>query len=230
MHWLMVGTAAPCGSTMLRPRRDRPRGRAAWLPPGCSWRVFGAHDPAAPDYLSRFGAHGRPLQRHHPGLAIHDPLRQASGGALSLGQATAALSGKCCSRWNSRHGEASNPHFRPMPPKPPGRKQTCQRLAAPGRIPGAVWSSVDRRMALHFSRVAPATEELEIWSAIELGYSFVISNESRSGPGLHGQPGFVASWRPINFNRTAIRVGGSPFKTFAEAEKACEAMLVHLIK
>ena len=39
-------------------------------------------------------------------------------------------------------------------------------------------------MALHFSRVAPATEELEIWSASEFGYSFVISNESRTGPGL----------------------------------------------
>ena len=38
----------------------------------------------------------------------------------------------------------------------------------------------------------------------------------------------LASWRPININRPAIRVGGSPFKTFAEAEKACEAMLVHL--
>jgi len=85
-------------------------------------------------------------------------------------------------------------------------------------------------MALHFSRVAPETEELEIWSAIELGYSFVISSESRSGPGLHGKPGFVASWRPIDFNRSAIRVSGSPFKTFAEAENACEAMLVHLTK
>jgi hypothetical protein len=41
---------------------------------------------------------------------------------------------------------------------------------------------------------------------------------------------FVASWRPINFNRPAIRVGGSPFKTFAEAEKACETMLAHLAK
>jgi hypothetical protein len=85
-------------------------------------------------------------------------------------------------------------------------------------------------MALHFSRVAPATEELEIWSASELGYSFVISNESRSGPGLHGRPGFVASWRSINFNRPAIRIGGSPFKTFAEAETACVAMLAHLTK
>jgi len=57
-----------------------------------------AHDAAAPDYLSRFGAHGWPLQRHRSGLTIHDPLRQASGGALPLGQATAALSGKC---WQS---------------------------------------------------------------------------------------------------------------------------------
>ena len=85
-------------------------------------------------------------------------------------------------------------------------------------------------MALHFNRVGPATAELEIWSASERGFSFVISNESSSGPGLHGKPGFVASWRPINFNRTAIRVGGSPFRSFAEAEKACEDMLVHLSK
>jgi hypothetical protein len=56
----------------------------------------------------------------------------------------------------------------------------------------------------------------------------VISNESRSGPGLHGQPGFVASWRPLYLNRPAIRVGGSPFKTFAEAESACETFLTHL--
>lgn len=85
-------------------------------------------------------------------------------------------------------------------------------------------------MALAFSRVAPATEELEIWSATERGFSFVISNESHSGPGLHGKPGFVASWRPIYINKPAIRVGGSPFKTFAEAEKACEAMLAHLTR
>ena len=88
--------------------------------------------------------------------------------------------------------------------------------------------SLDREMVLHFRRIAPATEELEIWSASGRGFSFVISNESSSGPGLHGRPGFVASWRPINLNRTAIRVGGSPFKTLVEAEKACEAMLVNL--
>nr|WP_245322664.1 hypothetical protein [Bradyrhizobium valentinum] len=69
-----------------------------------------------------------------------------------------------------------------------------------------------------------------MWSASERGFSFVISNESSSGPGLHGKPGFVASWRPIDINKPAIRVGGSPFKTFTEAEKACEAILEHLTR
>ena len=85
-------------------------------------------------------------------------------------------------------------------------------------------------MTLHFSRVGPTTEQLEIWSASELGFSFVISNENSSGPGLHGRPGFVASWRPIDINRPANRLAGSPFKTFAEAEQACEAMLAHLTR
>ena len=106
---------------------------------------------------------------------------------------------------------------------PPGWRPQPENLG-PLRLAGS-WKA-----PMHFSRVAPAMEELEIWSAIELGYSFVISNESRSGPGLHGKPGFVASWRPINFNRSAVRVSGSPFKTFAEAENACEAMLAHLTK
>jgi hypothetical protein len=51
---------------------------------------------------------------------------------------------------------------------------------------------------------------------------------SRSGPGFHGRTGFVASWRPIHQNAGAIKIGGSPFKTFAEAEEACKAMLTHL--
>jgi hypothetical protein len=84
-------------------------------------------------------------------------------------------------------------------------------------------------MALHFSRIAPAINDLEIWSVSGSGFSFVISHQSRTGSGLHGQPGFVASWRPIYKNKPAVRVGGSPFKTFAEAEQACEAMLAHLV-
>jgi hypothetical protein len=85
-------------------------------------------------------------------------------------------------------------------------------------------------MALHFSRVGPATGELEMWNASEHGFSFVISYESSSGPGFHGRPGFVASWRPININRPGIRLGGSPFETLAEAENACEAKLENLTK
>jgi hypothetical protein len=82
---------------------------------------------------------------------------------------------------------------------------------------------------MQFSRIISPVEDLQIWNASSNGFSFVISFESRSGPGLHGRPGFVASWRPIYQSRCAIKVGGSPFGTFAEAEKACAAMLVHLI-
>jgi hypothetical protein len=38
----------------------------------------------------------------------------------------------------------------------------------------------------------------------------------------------VASWRSLSENTAAIRVGGSPFKTLAEAEEACEAVLGYL--
>ena len=82
--------------------------------------------------------------------------------------------------------------------------------------------------AMQFSRIISFVD-LQIWNATSNGFSFVISFSSRSGPGFHGRLGFVASWRPIYQNRSAIKVGGSPFKTLAEAEKACMTMLVHLI-
>ncbi|MEK9284694.1 hypothetical protein MTX25_34845 [Bradyrhizobium sp. ISRA432] len=82
-------------------------------------------------------------------------------------------------------------------------------------------------MALHFTRL-DTPRELEIWMASSSGFSFVIRNESRTGPGLHGQPGFIASWRPIHLNKPAIKIAGSPFDTFVEAENACEAFLRHL--
>jgi hypothetical protein len=81
---------------------------------------------------------------------------------------------------------------------------------------------------LQFSRVVSPVEDMKIWNASSNGFSFVISYESSAGPGLHGRTGFVASWRPIHQNRCAIRVGGWPFKTLAEAEEACKAMLGHL--
>ena len=83
-------------------------------------------------------------------------------------------------------------------------------------------------MAMQFTRVVGPVEDKEIWNASSDGFSFVISCESRSGPGFHGPPGYVASWRPIHQNRGAIRVGGSPFKTLTEAEEACRAMLEYL--
>jgi hypothetical protein len=80
-------------------------------------------------------------------------------------------------------------------------------------------------VALQFSRVVSPVADMKIWNASSDGFSFVISYESRSGPGLHGRTGFLASWRPIHQNRCAVRVAGSPFKTLAQAEEACDAML-----
>jgi hypothetical protein len=79
-------------------------------------------------------------------------------------------------------------------------------------------------MAMQFTRVVSPLEDMEIWNASSNAFSFVISYESRSGSGFHGRVGFVASWRPIHQNTNAIKIGGSPFETLAEAEEACKAM------
>jgi hypothetical protein len=81
-------------------------------------------------------------------------------------------------------------------------------------------------MGLHFRRVVG---DMEVWSAIVDGFSFVISYESPTGPGLHGKrTGFLASWRSSSPRLGAIRVTGSPFKTFIEAENACNNLLEYL--
>jgi hypothetical protein len=74
-----------------------------------------------------------------------------------------------------------------------------------------------------------AVEKMEIWSAYSDGYSFAISYESSAGPGCHGRAGYLASWLPVYAGLGAIRIIGSPFKTFDEAEAACNAMLKHLM-
>jgi hypothetical protein len=83
---------------------------------------------------------------------------------------------------------------------------------------------------MEFTRVINPVEDMEIWDASSDGFSFVISYESRSGPGFHGHTGFVASWRPIHQNTGALKIDGSPFKSFSEAEEACKAMLAYLTK
>ena len=85
-------------------------------------------------------------------------------------------------------------------------------------------------MAMQFTRVVSPVADMEIWNASGDGFSFVISYESRGGPGFHGAPGYVASWRALSQNMGAIRVAGSPFKTLAEAEEACNAMLGYLTR
>jgi hypothetical protein len=82
-------------------------------------------------------------------------------------------------------------------------------------------------MSLQFRH---ALDGMELWSATSDDFSFVISHASRAGPGLHGRPGFIASWRPLHHNRSAIRIAGSPFDSFSDAEDACNSMLKHLTK
>ena len=77
---------------------------------------------------------------------------------------------------------------------------------------------------MQFNRVKSSLEEMEAWNASGNGFSFVISHESRGGAGFRGRTGFMASWRPIHQNSSAMEVAGSPFKTFGEAESACKAM------
>lgn len=80
-------------------------------------------------------------------------------------------------------------------------------------------------MGLQFHR---SLENMEIWSASYDGFSFVISFESASGPGFHGRPGYLATWRPLYENKGAIKVTGSPFRSFSEAEEACDKVVEHL--
>ena len=67
---------------------------------------------------------------------------------------------------------------------------------------------------MQFSRVINSIEDIQVRNATSDGFSFVISFASRSGRGFRGNPGFVASWRPIHQNRSAVKVIGSPFKKF----------------
>jgi hypothetical protein len=60
-------------------------------------------------------------------------------------------------------------------------------------------------MPLRFHR---PLEKMDIWSASSDGFSFVISFESPAGPGFHGRPGYMATWRPLYQNKGAIRISG----------------------
>lgn len=77
-------------------------------------------------------------------------------------------------------------------------------------------------MSLQFRQ---AVDHMDVWSASSVDISFVITFASPNGPGFHGRHGFLASWRPLQSRRGAVKVNGSPFNTFTEAEGACNAML-----
>jgi hypothetical protein len=80
-------------------------------------------------------------------------------------------------------------------------------------------------MSLQFHR---AVEYLDVWSASSADISFVITFASPDGPGFHGRRGFLATWRPLYSPTGAVKVIGSPFNTFADAEAACDTILGEL--
>ena len=84
--------------------------------------------------------------------------------------------------------------------------------------------------SVEFTGVISSASGMEAWNGSSSGFSFVISRESKSGRGFRGRTGFMASWRPIDQANSAVRVGGSPFETFAEAESACRSMARLLTK
>lgn len=77
-------------------------------------------------------------------------------------------------------------------------------------------------MSLQFHQ---AVENMDVWSASGADISFVITFASPTGPGFHGRRGFLASWRPHHSRTGAVKVIGSPFDTFTDAEGACNTML-----
>ena len=77
-------------------------------------------------------------------------------------------------------------------------------------------------MSLQFHQ---AVENMDVWSASSADVSFVITFASPAGPGFHGRRGFLASWRPLYSGAGAVKVIGSPFNSFADAERACNAIL-----
>jgi hypothetical protein len=71
-----------------------------------------------------------------------------------------------------------------------------------------------------------AVEHLDVWIASSADdLSFVITFASPTGTGFHGRKGYFASWRPIYSRTGAVKIIGSPFKTFEEAEAACNTVL-----
>jgi hypothetical protein len=113
----------------------------------------------------------------------------------------------------------------PSPPAP-----SWGRSSVDNEGPVGVEDDRGGGMAMQFTRVVNPVEHMEIWNASSEGFSFAISYETRNGPGFHGPPGYVASWCSLSRNSGAIRVSGSPFKTLAEAEEACNAMLGYLTR
>jgi hypothetical protein len=85
---------------------------------------------------------------------------------------------------------------------------------------------------MQFDPVPSPLKLLRIWNAHSHGFSFVITLEQLPGDAVFS--GYTASWknrradiRPFG-KQPANRIDGGPWKTFTEAEAACDATLKQL--
>ena len=74
---------------------------------------------------------------------------------------------------------------------------------------------------MNFKQISSPIPNFKIWNCSNGKYSFVITL---------GYKGYTASWkdRTIKVKQMANRIDGSPFKTFNEAEIACQKILKQL--
>jgi hypothetical protein len=86
---------------------------------------------------------------------------------------------------------------------------------------------------MNFIPMPSPLPDMEVWAARSHGYSFVISLEKTQPPDPEWN-GYTASWKNTNIDtrpfgkQPANRIDGGPWKTFAEAERACEQVLKQL--
>ena len=70
--------------------------------------------------------------------------------------------------------------------------------------------------------------KLSRWTATTAQLSLAAADMFATPVAVHWSSRLYASWSLLYQNRTAIKVTGSPFKTFVEAENACNAIFSHL--
>jgi hypothetical protein len=86
---------------------------------------------------------------------------------------------------------------------------------------------------MRFEPVPAILRDMQVWAAIEAGYSFVITLELEPGADPEWA-GYSASWKSLKADMRPFgrqppnQIDGGPWRTRAAAEAACQATLEQL--